>query len=289
MSLDRVQIEKLKSLPWLDEIVARQRNMEFLPFEEARAYARSLGLKGTPGWGAWSRTQRPLGIPSHPAGVYKDEWQGWGDWLGTGKRNNTKGPYRPFVEARDYVRNLGLKSKTEWMLWHRSEERPFDIPSQPQVVYKDEFLGLGDWLGIERKAPFAEAREFARGLKLSCVKAWVRWAKSDARPLDIPAGPVRAYAGEWVSWGDWLGNGYTRQIEFLPFNEARDFVRNLKLPDTRAWQEWAKTQRPQNISSSPWITYKDEWVSWGDWLGNGRPLRHLTSRRIRRNPDGHHN
>jgi rhodanese-related sulfurtransferase len=55
----------------------------FLPFEEARAFARSLGLKTREEWDAFYETgQVPLSIPKSAQHVYHSEFRGWWDWLG---------------------------------------------------------------------------------------------------------------------------------------------------------------------------------------------------------------
>lgn len=52
------------------------------PFQEARAFARSLCFSSQDEWRAWARqTDKPFDIPIKPSRVYP-EWQGWGDWLG---------------------------------------------------------------------------------------------------------------------------------------------------------------------------------------------------------------
>ena len=55
----------------------------------------------------------------------------------------------------------------------------------------------------------------------------------------------------------------------LPFAVARAIVRKLKLKSDREWHAWSKAgQRPSNIPSSPYRTYRDDgWISMPDWLG----------------------
>ena len=65
---------------------------EWKPFDEARDFARSLKLKGSPRWLEYCKygkdgKLRPLDIPAAPEHVYKNKgWKGWIDWLGNENR-----------------------------------------------------------------------------------------------------------------------------------------------------------------------------------------------------------
>ena len=58
--------------------------MRYLPFDEARKFARSLGLTTQRSWRAYFKSKSlPLGIPMDPRKAYaKDGWAGFPDWLG---------------------------------------------------------------------------------------------------------------------------------------------------------------------------------------------------------------
>jgi hypothetical protein len=57
---------------------------------------------------------------------------------------------------------------------------------------------------------------------------------------------------------------------FLPFKEARSFVRTLGLPTMSAWTAYAKSDsKPENIPADPFKYYGDEFKGIGDWLGTG--------------------
>jgi hypothetical protein len=122
--------------------------------------------------------------------------------------------FRPFSEARDYVRTLKLKNREEWYEYCKSGNKPDDISARPDVAYKKEWKGWGDWLGTGNVAsfkreflPFLEAREYVRSLGLKTWDEYRRWCKSGKKPADIPTSPNSSYEKEWTSWGDWLGTG----------------------------------------------------------------------------------
>jgi hypothetical protein len=123
--------------------------------------------------------------------------------------------YRPFKEARAFVRGLRLRSSNEWRDYCRSGKRPHDIPSNPDKVYENEgWVGFGDWLGTGTVATFLreyrhfkEARAFVHGLGLKSEARWREYCKLEKKPEDIPTHPERVYAKTgWAGYVDWLGN-----------------------------------------------------------------------------------
>lgn len=63
-----------------------KKGTSFLSFEETRNFMKELGIKQFRDWIAWCRKgEKPINIPFTPKDVYKDEWKGWGHFLGTGR------------------------------------------------------------------------------------------------------------------------------------------------------------------------------------------------------------
>ena len=126
------------------------------PFDEAREFARSLNLRNRDGWYEYCKSgERPDDIPSNPGIIYKnDGWKGVIDWLGNEDRvSSNKKEWRPFDEAREFVRSLNLRGLREWEEYRTSGKKPNDIPSTPGRTYKnDGWNGYGDWLGNEELA-----------------------------------------------------------------------------------------------------------------------------------------
>jgi hypothetical protein len=141
----------------------------FRTFEDARAYVHKLGLQSNGDWRAYCGSgEKPEDIPSNPQIVYADVgWEGFGDWLGTGRR---RGNWRPFEQARAYVHKLGLKSIAQWEAYCNSGKKPDDIPEVPRGRYAgDGWIGIADWLGtgasrhrIGGWRSFGEARTYVR-------------------------------------------------------------------------------------------------------------------------------
>jgi hypothetical protein len=144
----------------------RRRGADWRPFNKARAFVRSIGLKSTTEWGEYCHSgKRPADIPANPSSVYaNDGWVGHSDWFGNGRV--PRDGYRSFKEARTFVRARRLKTEAEWREYCRSGNKPADIPAGPSSVYaSDGWVGWGDWLGTGRVAhggqrSFKDARAF---------------------------------------------------------------------------------------------------------------------------------
>lgn len=252
---------------WLGTGTVAVFNRQFLPFKESRKYARSqklkgwknciyavagkhrkyrkfseakklihkLKLKGQADWNKYSASgKRPSDIPSHPS-VYK-EWKNWGDWLGTGTVANIEKTFRPFGKAIEYVHTLNIENRNEWYVYAASGNKPEDIPTAPNDVYKNEWKNWGDWLGtgviagIHRKfRPFEEARSLAHSLKLEGKEEWSEYCKSGNKPDDIPYNPSRAYRNKgWNGWGDFLGTyRLADQVTGMTIHKVKELIRDL--------------------------------------------------------------
>jgi superfamily II DNA or RNA helicase len=289
---------------WLGTGRIAPQDMRYRPFEEARAFVHSLGLRNTDEWYKFCKGQmpekgvRPSDIPANSRQIYANSgWLSMGDWLGTGIVASKDRFYRPFEEARMFVHSLKLKSVGEWNNFCRSRlpekgMRPSDIPANPNITYATKgWKGYRDWLGACRIAPqdmryrpFEEARAFVHSLELKNEDEWRSFCKGQitekgVRPKDIPANPNKTYAKKgWKGMGDWLGTGSiaARFLVYRPFDEARAFVQLLKLKNVHEWRSFCKGQmpekgvRPPDIPANPDQTYaKTGWKSYGDWLGTG--------------------
>jgi pterin-4a-carbinolamine dehydratase len=267
---------------WLGTGVVATRDRAYRPFGEARAFARRLALKSATEWRAFCKTGKcPADIPTNPWITYRDRgWVSFGDWFGTGTIATYDRDYRPFRQARAFVRRLGLRSEAEWFAYLKSGKCPLDIPANPWVVYRDRgWVSRGDWFGTgsvsnrdRQFRPFHQARAFVRRLGLKSQPEWFAYCRSGRCPSDIPTNPHRNYRDRgWEGYGDWLGTGSVsnRDRKFRSFREARAFVRRLGLKSEGDWRAYSKSgTRPLDIPAAPGVVYRDTgWEGWANWLG----------------------
>jgi hypothetical protein len=253
---------------WLGTGSLSNQKKVFQSFDDARKFVRLLNLKAQSDWAKYRKSgNKPETIPSNPNRTYKKEWTDWGDWLGTGATATQNREYWSFTDARKFARSLNLKSGADWEKYCASGNKPENIPNAPRSTYKKEWISMGDWLGTGNKhtkdfLSFEDARQFVQKIKLKNNTEWIKYYKSDNRPDNIPSAPERVYKNKgWITLGDWLGtdNVAAQKKKFRSFNEAKKFVQSLGLKNYDDWKQYcASGNKPDDIPSNPWITYK-EW------------------------------
>ena len=260
---------------WLGTGSIANFNKTFRSFDEARKFARSLGLKGAKEWWNYASSDKcPKDIPFNPLRTYKNKgWKGYDDWVGKIKKSS-------YEEARKYARSLKLISSREWKEHINTGDLPENMVRSPQHFYKNKgWKGWGDFLGTGAVAsrertykPFGEARKYARSLGFSSTKEWRKHTKEKLFPVDIAKAPWEVYKDKgFLGMKDWLGIGPGHfRSSFRPFSEARKYARGLKLESGSQWSKHTKEKNfPSDLPKSPQAAYKEKgWKGWKDFLGN---------------------
>ncbi len=257
---------------WADWLGTKnKKNVDWLPFEEARELVRMQGLPNMKDYRNWRHLSgNNFAVPAKPDDIYQNEgWIDAADWLGTNNRKNVD--WMTFEEAKKFVQSKNIKSKSDYRKLRRVAENSSLLPSMPERKYKDNgWIDFYDFVGETSKRsidylPYEEAKEFVIGLGLKNQKDWYAWQASPERPLNIPSKPERIYNGSgWKGLGDWLGTGKVRDKKFMSFEDARAIVQSKALKSFNDWQQL----HLDGIPRKPNEVYKNTgWVSWYDWFG----------------------
>lgn len=114
---------------------------------------RSCGrIKNKHGFHKWHEWLRPCGIPKTPEMVYKDEWTDWNDFLGLdnvydGYDKKIGRKFVSFLEAVRHIQTLGYNNILQYKREVRNGNIDLEVPLNPEVVYKKEWLGWPHYLG----------------------------------------------------------------------------------------------------------------------------------------------
>ncbi|MDG1036912.1 MAG: DEAD/DEAH box helicase family protein [Crocinitomicaceae bacterium] len=273
---------------WTGTFRKSNKTIKYLDYESSKKFASSLGLKSEREWRTFLKTKKsnlPENIPASPHHIYKNlGWKGYSAWFGF--ESNYTRSYFTYEEAKSFVHKLHLKSGNDWHEYYNNN-RPSSITKYPDQTYKNkgwvswgEFLGSGSIADRYKEfRDFDSAKKFVHKLNLKSRSEWEKYVNGEfiklpELPLDIPKTPHYVYKNNgWISVSDWLGNVNlaTRKREYLHYDKAKQFVQSLGLKSQTEWSSYCTSgKKPVNIPRSVSRTYKNEWKSWGEFLGTGR-------------------
>ena len=272
---------------------------EWMPYEEAKKFARSLNLSSIAEWSSYCKGEmphlpdKPENIPTGIHGIYSSEPSfSLGDFLGF-RNFKSKGGWMKYDEAKEFVQSLGLKKFSEWRSYCNGEmphlpELPHNIPKAPQLAYKKNWEGyilfltglttfseysrnLTDWL------PYDKAKEFARSLKFSSYNQWLSYCKGEMphlpdKPENIPTKVREIYsrAKSWVSIEDFFDFVPHLSVKWMSYEEAKNFIKPFNFKKRKDYIKYFdKGDFPKNLPKNPDAIYKKlgGWTNWGDFLG----------------------
>ena len=255
------------------DIIFKQCSERWMPFEELKALVGEYNITSRSEYKQWIKRNKKQDIPYTPEDVYGKLglWKGWDDFLSKSKSKYINGRWMPFTTLKKIIQKEEFKTMYDYLEWWKTHKIP-NIPRGVQNVYSEEWQGWDDFLGYKRFVTYNEAVEILKTKSIKNCSEFKKWV-CDNKYLHIPSYPNKIYKDEWISWEVFLSSPYKspNTFIFLPFNEARAYVRKLNLKSQKEWRKYRKTHSITNIPAEANITYKnDGWEGWSDFLGNGK-------------------
>jgi len=180
-----------------------------------------------------------------------------------------------YVDAKGWARTQNLRTKTEFR--NLGTRRPLNVPSDPNVFYRDCWCNWGDFLGTGRIATqkrcfrsYTEAQAWAIAHEVRKRDDW-RSLDVSTTPVDVPMNPPQVYRSDWRGWKAFLrptGIPLPRKF-FLSFVKARDWAVASGVRSSTEWRERC-ADFPHNIPRNPALSYDEHWQGWGSFLGTHR-------------------
>ena len=142
--------------------------------------------------------------------MYKKEFEGWNEFLGSNQINIK---YRNYYDAERYAKSKNLKNIREWERHTKNKNFPRDIPKAPRVKYKNNgWIDWGTFLGTGYKKnhnylSLSKAKKIVHPLKLKSESEWIKYHEEN-KIIELPKIPRHYYRGKgWRSMSDFLGHG----------------------------------------------------------------------------------
>ena len=184
----------------------------YYSYEDAKKHVKKLELKSKSDWYNYNKLSknRLNKIPNNPQTVYKENWEGWGVFLGTLTIAPQNKFFISYQEASIVVQKLDIKTIDEWTKFKNSDNfNKYDLPKAPEIVYKNKgWIGYPEFFGRKKITflPFLQAKEIVMKQNIKTIAEWQIYSKTN-KPNNIPTNPNVYYSrtNEWRNWADFLG------------------------------------------------------------------------------------
>ncbi len=102
----------------------------YISFKDLRKFVKENKIRNSNEWKIFRRKNVRDDIPSNPAKIYNEEWKGWGDLFGTGKRS-----FHTFIsyeEAKKIIKKFKIKTQRDFYEFRKTKKfKKLDMPSNP--------------------------------------------------------------------------------------------------------------------------------------------------------------
>lgn len=181
--------------------------------------------------------------------------------------------YKKYTEDFSVVKNWvqnntkNITSESKWREYVKYSKLPDFIPNRPDVCYKNNgWVSWTDFLGNE--TIYLSYKELENIVRLKGYRSGREYRlKRDSKRM--PYNPNLHY-DEWDGWKSFLGTATKPKPKktYITFEESKSILKPLGLKTKEDFLKWRKNNKNLNIPSTPKIKYKDDWVSWSDFLSN---------------------
>jgi superfamily II DNA or RNA helicase len=252
----------------------RGAKINWMPFEEARAIIRNLGLKNATEWHEYSRTDNlDKRIPRAPAVAYRDiGWISIGDWIGTDRIADQFREYLSFEEARKF---MVLKKISNYPAWreYRFKNNIQNIPFKLERTYSKDWKGAKHFFSTEIPT-YEQAKEIIQKYKLKSSREYFKFVKNNIDSLNLPGVPYRFYKNSgWTDWQDFLGYEEVKRTAarktYASFSEAKKLIKDLGIQTSSEYLSKVRDsafREKFKLSTHPERIYNSEWKGWDDFL-----------------------
>jgi hypothetical protein len=186
-------------------------NREFLSYDNTKKIIKKYKIHTQKEYRNLAKIGKlPKNFPRDPQKSY-EEFQSWGDFLGTGKIANQNREFLSYERAKDEVRKLGITTLRKWQNAVSIGSIPKNIPTLPSRTYKKEWMGWGDFLGTGTIAPLIKSknwlpwsdakslyRKIAKENNLKNLEDWKKYVKTHKLPKGLPPHPADIYTKERI-------------------------------------------------------------------------------------------
>jgi superfamily II DNA or RNA helicase len=231
-----------------EKAIEERQHKEFLSLIQLMEEVRANKIVSSGDY--YKNYQKHPGWPSLPPQVYKNEWQGWDEFLGREAKE-----FLPYEQLKEEVRSAGFQSSTQYT---RNYKKHKGWPATPSQIYESEWEGWDQFLGRPEALSYMKFREQVLAAGVRTVLDYKKVFKQHG----WMAQPEYFYEDEWPGWTEFLAR-------YKSYDELKTEVKNAGI---KAWPEYkARYKEHAGWPRNPDRFYKENWPGWDEFFEREAP------------------
>lgn len=196
-------------------------------------------------------------FPVFPNKFYSEQWKGWRDYL---EVMHVDDEHYNYTEARKVCMGLRFKSKAKY----KRDCRNLDsrLPSNPEVLYFDDWAGWQVYLGTSFGSSFYTFEEAKRRVLEMQISTRRRYALAQREDPMLPSQPESTYRKSWSGWREFLSQNENKY--YATIDLAREAVCRLGVATKKEYRE--RYIEDKLLPLNPHKIYSDDWLGYPHFL-----------------------
>lgn len=185
-------------------------------------------------------------------------------------------PKLPYAYAAAVLVSMGITKRTQFNQLNKEKKRPAEVPAQPEIYYKDQYVSWRHFIGAGKKIfeqegyaiyqftppTFKELKSKVRLHNITSKERFLKCVKQGVLGPHIPTNIESYYEGEFTSWDEFL----SPKPKYASYEEAKSYVASINITSSYQWIAYCKAgRRPDVIPAWPNKFY-EEFVSWKEFF-----------------------
>ncbi len=237
---------------------------KYQTYSEAKKAVHKLGIKTAFEYSKLKMYKLDSKLSSSPDRFYKNKgWEGWHYFLGGIY------PYKKYEEAKNAVRKLGIKNRSEYLKRYKEDPK---LPNNPKKQYKNSnWIDWYDFLDIEKPknkySTYKKAQQAVQKLGIKTQKEYHIRYKEDPKLPAIPSSKYKDLC--WIDWYDFLDIEKPKK-KYSTYKKAQQAIQKLGIKTQKEYNK--KYKEDLRLPSNPHEHYKNKgWIGWYAFCGKKKP------------------
>ncbi|MCY4322049.1 MAG: hypothetical protein OXC37_06590 [Bdellovibrionaceae bacterium] len=178
-----------------------------------------------------------------------------------------------YKQAQEFVKQLNIKTRNEFLKFVLLEDKQIELPLTPHKVYEEwtsweDFLGVED-AGVKKKSILKRIKKQSY-LEIEDleVESESNYGKEKSVSKNQKTTYIRKKRKKSSTQRSSVKRKIMRSGNWMSYEEAKEYIRAEGIRSYTEFSNWSKLgMRPMRFPSHPQVTYKEDWISWPEFLG----------------------